>query len=145
MREIFEAFLKSGAGSVPAMLCTAVSTKIIASTLGPIGVGLLSMLKHIIRTASVLAMLNGQSALIQGGATFTGRERTSYYSSVIVIYLVGTSLTCLALVLAAPLVSQHVLHRSDGAMVSLVRAACLPVILGSAAGYFLGVLNSLEF
>ena len=63
MRYLFLAGLKAAAASVLVAACGIVSTKILAVVLGPAGVGLFSLLRQVLMTATVIASLNPQAAL----------------------------------------------------------------------------------
>lgn len=141
MREIFKAFIKTGSGSAISLILNIISIKVIAVLLGPVGVGLFSLLRQIRLTAFTAATLSGQTALVQGASLRSGEERIEYSRSVLIVYLIGSSIATLILIVFAPLISSYVINQNDISSITLVRLMWIPVILSVLVGYLSSILN----
>jgi len=141
MLEILRAFLKTSSGTLANLLLNSVAIKILAAMLGPAAIGLLSILRQIYNTTLLVATMSGQVALIQGGASRQGKDRSDYLRTLLWLFVAGGSLAALGLVLLAPSLAQWLLHRNDETAHWLVRLLALPVLLTVLTGFTLGVLN----
>jgi enterobacterial common antigen flippase len=136
-RSGWRAFSQTGAGSVASGLLSALATKIIAMSLGPASVALLSTLQQIHATALTASTLNGQTALVQGASVFTGAKRRDFVATVLRLFAIATA--CVAMTMLA-------VPRTVAGIVGLppeiapaLRWLTIPVILSSGFTF----LNSL--
>ncbi len=141
MRELLSAVFKTGAGSLVRILFGFVSTKIVAVALGPSGLGLLSLLQQVRQTALTVGSVNGNAAIVQGIASSEERARGAYVSTVLIICIVGGGIACIGVLVLAPAIAGKLLGQSDGASVALIRWLSVPVYLGVANVYLMGLLN----
>jgi len=65
MREILKAFTKTVSGTAVSLVISSLSVKIIASIIGPSGMGLYSILRQIHSTTLIAATMGGQTALVK--------------------------------------------------------------------------------
>jgi O-antigen/teichoic acid export membrane protein len=143
MRELVEAFFKTGSGSAISIILTVISTKIIAIVLGPSGIGLLSLLRQIVATSAVTGTA-GQTAILQGIVSKEGGERDRYLVTVFWLYILVTVLTCLILIFFASEIANLVLNNSDRQSVNLIRYSAVPVALTMISAYLYSLLNGFK-
>jgi O-antigen/teichoic acid export membrane protein len=140
VRAILLAILRLGTGQVTALLCAAISVKILAVTVGPAGVGLYSLLRQIQQTLCALASMGGQNAVVQGVASRKGPEQDKFIVSVFLAVVAGTALVSAAVIVFAVPVAELLMGNNE-AGVRLMRWIVFPVIAGSLLIYFRGLLN----
>lgn len=142
VRHLLSAMMKTGGGSVLSSLFSAVTVKLVASMLGPVYISVLATLQQIRQATLTAATANGQTALVQGGAFFRGREREEYLRTVLLLFVAGTVLSSAGLVAAREPVARMLLGSNAPAMRYLVAWLALPVALGSGLSYLSGLLNA---
>jgi len=141
LRAILLAILKSGTGQVTALLCAAISVKILAVTIGPAGVGLYSLLRQIQQTLCALASMGGQNAVVQGVASRDDEARAVFVRSVLVTVAVCAGVVCLVTALFAdPLADLLMGDDTQGS--GVIRWIALPVAAGTLLIFFRGLLNA---
>jgi O-antigen/teichoic acid export membrane protein len=140
MRKLLEAVLKTGSGSAASLVFGAVAMKILAVVLGPNGVGLYSLLQQTQRTALSLAV-SGRTALVQGLASKEEEEQSNYLSTVFWILSATGGLIGLVFLVFAPQIARWVMNSNDPQTAAVIRWLALPVVLGVALNYLMGVLN----
>ncbi|MFC4769939.1 hypothetical protein [Effusibacillus consociatus] len=142
MSNLLKAFLKTGGGSVAAILFGVIATKVIAVVSGPAGVGLFSLLRQTQQTLVGLATMQGNTALVQGLSTREDSSQTRYIVTVASLFVLMTGTISLIVWFAAPRLANLILDRADVQSVWLIRGL-IPSILFAAAVIFLGgLLNS---
>lgn len=141
MIEIIKAATKTGGAAIIATIFGILTTKILASVLGPDGVGLYSVLDQVRVTGLSAAAFGGGTALLQGIASKHGPDQSEYRASVLVVFLVGTAtLIALLLVFAGP-ITKYLLRESDNELVNLVRWLSAPIALSVVQLYLTATLN----
>jgi O-antigen/teichoic acid export membrane protein len=141
MREIAKAFSKTVSGTAVSLAIGTISVKIMATLLGPAGMGLYSILRQIHSTTMIAATMGGQTALIQGGSSKQGKERDVYLKTILILFLFSATISSIAIIVLAPTLSEHLLNRQDEMAVNLIRGLSVPVFLTVMTGYANGVLN----
>jgi O-antigen/teichoic acid export membrane protein len=148
MRDLVCAFAKTAGGSAAALLMGMAAVKILAVLVGPAGMGVFSLLRQTQQTAVLLALFNGQNALVQGIASRAGEEERRRYVSV-VFWIVATTTLLVALIfVAAPGAVAQALagrgHYGPGS-VEMVRFLALSIVFSSAYLFVMSVLNGYRF
>jgi len=141
MRDISKAFTKTVSGTAISLVIGSLSVKIIASILGPAGMGLYSILRQIHSTTMIAATMGGQTALVQGGASRQDEDRDAYLKTVLILFIISAALFSILLFILAPTLSLHLLNRQDEMAVTLIRGLAIPIFLTVITGYASGVLN----
>jgi O-antigen/teichoic acid export membrane protein len=141
MKEILKAFSKTSSGTIISLILSSISVKIIASILGPSGIGLFSLLKQIQGATLMLATMSGQTALVQGAVSREGKERDRYLKTVLILFSITGITVSLGLILLAPFLANNIIHRADDMAIDLIRLLAIPVFLSTLTGYAGGVLN----
>ncbi|HEX8173192.1 MAG TPA: oligosaccharide flippase family protein [Thermoanaerobaculia bacterium] len=137
MRELLAAIAKTAGGSAAAMLAAAVAVKIIAVVAGTEGVGLFSILRQAQQTAVLLALLNGQNALVQGIASRADeQERRTYINTAMGIVAILT-----AIVVGVLAVAPALLLRGLRVEAGVARVLALSVACGALSGFAAGILT----
>lgn len=142
MRDIVLATIKFGSGQVAALLCAAVSVKIMAVTIGPAGVGLFSLLRQTQQTLSSLATLGGQNAVVQGVASRQGVDRDHFIVSVLWAFIASSVMLAGAAVILAHPLAALILPTGDSGTTALVGWLALPVMAGALLVFFRSLLNA---
>lgn len=140
MHSFFKAILKTGSGSLASIAFGVLGMKIMATMLGPAGVGLFSLVRQTIVTLSVVGN-SSQTALVQGISGKSGNERASYIRTTAVLILVATAGCILLVLIFAGPVSQLVFGNVDSASVTLIRWMSVPVVLSNIYFYLKSMLN----
>lgn len=140
MLEILKAFLKATSGTFVNILLGGISIKVLASILGPEGLGLFSFLRQIQLTA-LMSAGGGQNALVQGASSQSGKARQNYLQTVLIFSLLSGSFIAAGIFLFAPLIASRLIGQSDNATIWAVRLLAVPVFLSVLAGYVNGVQN----
>lgn len=96
---IVRAMVQAGGASVASGTLSLLAVKIVAVVLGPAQVALLTSLQQLRQTAVTGATLTGQTALIQGASSSTGRKRREFLRTALVMIGAATSLVCAAILL----------------------------------------------
>lgn len=141
MRDLLKGTFQSSIGTVFTLLFGAIVIKIIAVVNGPEGVGLFSILRQLQQTGTVVALIGGQTAIIQGLAKFVGRQQQDFLSAAFYMMVGATLVTTLALIIGAPLLSHYIFSDQVVDGVRLVRWSAIAVVCGAAYAFFSSVLN----
>jgi O-antigen/teichoic acid export membrane protein len=141
MKEILKAAAKTSAGTLITLLSSAIAIKIIAVFAGPAGIGLFSLLRQIQQTASIVGVLGGQAAIVQGLSDKGGRERAVHTGVILRIVIMTTCLVCAVIALGAPWIAQLILGELPNAT-GIFRLLAIPTLLGSGVLFLSGVINS---
>src|SRR5580700_3195595 len=91
------AMLQAGAGALISGLFAATAIKIIAALLGAGAVAVLQTLQQIRQTALIAATANGQTALVQGISSRSGRARREYARAILCVFAATTMMVAAAL------------------------------------------------
>ncbi|MEO8378958.1 MAG: hypothetical protein ABI779_04765 [Acidobacteriota bacterium] len=141
MRELLRAVAKTVVGSFAALLMGTVAVKTIALFIGPEGVGLFSLLRQTQQVAIVLAMVNGQNALVQGIACREGEERARYISVAFWIVLVLAAVVLIVFATMPGEITRWLLGRSDPSARGAFRLLSLSILFGVVSAFSVGILN----
>lgn len=141
MREIIKAIFKTGSCSIISIILTVISSKVLAIVLGSNGVGLYSLIKQTLDTATTAGVMGGQTALVQGLASKQGAEKDRYLTTVFWIFVCGAMVIALCFLLFSPLISQTIFASKDEKTISLVRWMALPAVLAIMSTYLGSLLN----
>lgn len=141
MRDIIKAIFKTGSGSIITIILGMISVKIMAVVLGPNGLGLLSLIRQTLQTASITSTMGGGTALVQGIASKEGNEKDNYLITVFWIFVIGAISTSIVLLLFAPWIAKTIFATNDAQTIGLVRWMVLPVMLMAIYSYLTSVLN----
>ncbi len=101
-RNAWAAGIRYGGASLASVVLAALAAKLVALTGGPAATGLIANLQQLRQTGVVLSTLNGQTALVQGGAAAPSGERGAFYRTSLALVACGTLLTGLLLAAALP-------------------------------------------
>jgi len=141
MRQLLAGTIKAALGSIVSLSFYAVTIKVLASFLGPQGVGLFSVLRQIQATAVTLATFNGTTALVRGLSRQSGRDQQRFLASALLLCLGGACCVVAALGLSPSTWAGWLLARSDGeTTVQIVLVACA-TLCGVAWVIVSGLLN----
>lgn len=141
---MIKALLTSGLSSLIGMALGAAVTKVIAVLGGPSGLGVFAQLRQISQWLVVFATLNGQNSIIRNSISAGDALRSQFVYTVGVLFLVGSLLVSAAVVLLAPLIAASVFSSADPDLVLAVRCIAFVVILGAAASFVTGLINSMS-
>lgn len=90
MRDLLKAILKTGSGSLATVFFGMVTVKLIAWRLGPEALGSFSLTRQLIVAGSALFLTGGQTALVQGMSSRSGRDREVFTSTAFVLLCLGS-------------------------------------------------------
>ena len=141
MRELVAGTIKAASGSIANLGFYAVSIKVLASFLGPQGVGLFSLLRQIQATAVTLATFNGTTALVRSLASKRGRVRQRFLASALLLCLAGACAVVVTLSLAPSAWAGWLLAHSDGEATRQIMWVACATVCGVAWVVVAGVLN----
>lgn len=141
MKELLKAAAKSSAGTVVSLLSSAAAIKIIALVAGPAGIGLFSLLRQIQQTASIMGVMGGQAAIVQGLSDKNGDDRAAYTGVILRVVIIATCIVCASIVLGAPWLARWILGDLHNAT-TIFRFIAIPTVLGSGVLFYSGVINS---
>jgi len=99
-RSVVRAMSQTGGASLLSGLLSMLATKIIAVTLGPAHVATLSTLQQLRQAAVTGSTLTGQTALVQGASSSTGRQRREFLRTVFCLMASATAVVVGVLLLA---------------------------------------------
>ncbi len=143
MREILRASLVSSGGFLASMLLGAATVKILATLLGPAGMGLLALLRQTHQTCVTLGTFGGQNTLAQGIAR---RRQAGGLGAYVVasggaLLAAGLVLVALLLLLAPQAVSLYP-EAIAADTPALVRWLVVPVLLGLLLVFLNGLMTA---
>lgn len=134
--------LVSTAGVFGSAFLWLLSFKAVALWMGPEGVGLFSQLRQMAQAATVGATFGGTNSVVQGLSERPEEVARRQFRAT-AARLVGASgvMVVLAILVAAPALTQFFLSSSASGLVATVRWLALAVLLNVAGTYALAVLN----
>ncbi|MBN1335267.1 MAG: oligosaccharide flippase family protein [Deltaproteobacteria bacterium] len=143
MREILRASLISSGGFLAAMLLGAATVKILATLLGPAGMGLFALLRQTHQTSVTLASFGGQNTLAQGIASRRDAGGVGAYVLYLGLALLGTGLLlAVGMLLLSPL-AVHLFPTSMALHApGLARWLVVPILLGLLLVFLNGLLTA---
>jgi antigen flippase len=141
MRRLIRATFQTATGTIAGLLFNALTAKVIASVLGPSGVGLYSILRQTQQTATALGSFGGQTAVTQGISHRHGATQRTFTITVLWLFLGGAVITMVLLVLLAPWFGKALLANPSSEQISLLRWLALPTFSAILAVFFAGLLN----
>jgi PST family polysaccharide transporter len=141
MRDLIHAVVKTVGGSMAALLAGMAVVKLIATLAGTEGVGLFSLLRQTQQVAIVLAMINGQNALVQGIASRTGEARSRYISTAFWIIMALSVLVVLGFVALPREITRLLMGQSGVGVAAALPVLGLSVLCGVGFTFCVGVLN----
>jgi len=136
-----KALATTGSSALATMFFGALTTKIIAFLAGPVGIGTYSQLRQLGQWFTVLAIMNGQGALVRGIAAREGEDRLRFVMVVATSYLVGAIIVAGVVFALAPLLCKLLFAREDSTLIFAVRALSGVVVVGAFASFVNGVIN----
>lgn len=139
MRSMILATMQAGVGQFVALLCGAISVKVLALTVGPAGVGLFSILRHAQQTLSAIASVGGQNAVVQGAALFVGEQRVRFLASALWVVLLANTLVVLGVIVFSEYFGVTVLGERYG---HVFRWIAVPTTASVLLIFFRAVLNA---
>jgi O-antigen/teichoic acid export membrane protein len=142
MKETFRAIFKLGSWTLFSIAMGAFMMKIVATVMGPAGVGILSLLRQTQQTFVSLATVNGDTALVQGLSSLSGRDREDYLATVGKIFLITVLITSIVFFFLSPMLGPLIFPKEDLGSIQLVRWILLPAFFSCISVFVLGVLNS---
>lgn len=140
MRNIINAILKTGSGSLANLFFGMASVKIMAMFIGPSGIGLFSLIKQAMLTFAAVSM-GGQTALVQGIASKTDTERDAYIRTTFWLFFLGTILTVVVIELFSRYIAIWLFSKADDQTRNLVQWLGLPVVLLNFYVFLKSVMN----
>lgn len=141
MQKLLKAFLKTGSGSVIAIIFGVVTTKILAVFSGPAGVGLFSLLRQFQQTLVGLASMQGNTALVQGLSSRGESQKERYLVTVATIILTASIVVCIIVWILAPILARSILYRSDNETIWIIRGLIPSILCAVGVAYLGGLLN----
>jgi O-antigen/teichoic acid export membrane protein len=141
MSQFLAGAVKVGLGSVVSLAFFAVTIKVLASVLGPLGVGLFSILRQIQTTAITLATLNGTTALVRGVASRNDRARQRFVASALLLCLGGGSTVVVVLGVFHATWAEWLLAHADGGTEALILFVACATACGVIWSLVSGLLN----
>lgn len=130
MLNLFTAMVKSGGAGLAGLLFGLIANKILAVTLGPIGVGLLATYRQVHDTATGLGIFGAGAGQIQALSSVEGEARRRRVVTSIWLSLCGAVLVALTLLLTAPLIAEHIFR--DRSPDTVLGVRCLALTVGIA-------------
>lgn len=140
MRNLVRGAFYSSAGTLSTLLFGAVLIKILAVYNGPQGVGLFSILRQLQQTLVVLALLGGQTAIVQGLASREGVARAVFLTTTAWISIFATLVSVVILLSCAPLLAEWLFAQQVNGVV-LIYGSVSTLICGGAFTYLCSVIN----
>ena len=141
MLKLFTAMVKSGGAGIAGLFFGLVANKILAVTLGPMGVGLLATYRQVHDTATGLGIFGAGAGQIQALSSVEGEARRRRVVTSVWLSLCGVVLAAVTLLLAAPLIAEHVFRDRSPATVLGVRCLALTVGIAIVAVTLQGLIN----
>ncbi len=146
---MIQSVYKTIAGTLLTLGFGLITIKVLALIAGPTGVGLLSILRQLQQTGSLIGSIGGQTALIQGLASRRGQEKLLYTKTAMIAYFVCSGLVAVILWLTAPSIAQFIFDDPTlikigmdlTSQITLVKWSILAVIIGVVMIFFQGILN----
>jgi hypothetical protein len=124
------------------LLCAALAVKVIATMIGPAGVGLFSVVRQFQQMLSAVASLGGHNAIVQGVASRQGGARDQF---VVSVFAIVTGLSVLAagaiIAFAAPIASL-VFGQNQQVSPAVMRWTGVAVAVGALLVFFRSLLNA---
>ncbi len=148
---IVRAMSQTGGASLLSGVLSLLATKIIAVTLGPSHVAILSTLQQLRQTAVTGSTLTGQTALVQGASSLDGRDRREFLRTALCLMLAATLLVIGIFVLAPGWTARqaglsatqtHLVHRLAVAVPIAVAYVFLASLLNSTGA--IGALATVQ-
>ncbi len=130
MLKLFTAMVKSGGAGLAGLFFGLIANKILAVTLGPMGVGLLATYRQVHDMATGLGIFGAGAGQIQALSSVEGEARRRRVVTSVWLSLCGAVIAALTLLLSAPLLAEHVFRDRSPDIVLGVR--CLALTVGVA-------------
>lgn len=141
MRNLVIATFYSSAGTLSTLVFGAIVIKILAITNGAAGVGLFSILRQFQQTLIIIALLGGQTAIVQGLASFQDQARDNFLIASFKISLFTSLISCVLIVVFAPYLNQWIFSGHLPGSLSLIYWSVIPLLCGSVFTFLCSVLN----
>lgn len=141
MRSLIKGTFYSSAGTLSTLLFGAIVIKILAIFNGPEGVGLFSILRQFQQTGIIIALLGGQTAIVQGLASFQGEARDKFLVATFRITLCSTIFTVLLILLFAPWLNAWMFANKVLNGTQLIYWSVLALLSGGFFTYLCSILN----
>lgn len=141
MLKLLAAMMTSGGAGLAGLFFGLIANKIIAVTLGPIGVGLLATYRQVHDMATGLGIFGAGAGQIQALSSVEGEARRRRVVTSIWLSLCGAVLTTITLLASAPLIAEHVFRDPSPDIVLGVRCLALTVAIAIVGVTLQGLIN----
>jgi O-antigen/teichoic acid export membrane protein len=141
MRNLFKAILKTGSGSLASVLFGMATVKLIAYRLGPEALGSFSLTRQLIVAGSALFLTGGQTALVQGIASRTGKDRDLFTATSFAL-LTGGSILVAVLACIGGVIVGRLYPASASGLLNAIQPAAAAIALSGPMAFVFGSLNA---
>ncbi|MBU0484131.1 MAG: oligosaccharide flippase family protein [Proteobacteria bacterium] len=141
MREILKAVVKTSSGTIASLFFGALSIKVLAVVLGPVGVGMFSIVRQIQQLLVSVGTMGGQIALVQGLSSKRKVSRDDYIVTSFWITFACTVLISICLVCFSHDIARLIFGEATTQMIVLVRWLILCLWVSVAYTFFNALLN----
>jgi len=140
MKSFVKAVAKTTVGTFVALMFRVVATKIIAVTVGPEGVGLLSLFRQMVNVFTQIGTFGSQTGIVHGLASRDKQLHTQFLASVVILLLIGSTIGTILFLYFAPFLFSY-LQNTDNDWVTLTPWLIVPLLLNVLLVFFQGILN----
>lgn len=141
MRKLARAAFQTGSAVFAVTVLRVVSNKIIALVLGPLGVGIYSLIVQTYQSSVLAGSLEGETALVQGIASKTGNDRAVFLKTSVTLIAGASILIALALALLGPQIAIVITGSSNPTLGLAFRFLGLASFLGVASSVLSSILT----
>lgn len=141
MRNLLKAILKTGSGSLASVLFGMAAVKLIAYRLGPEALGSFSLARQLIVAGSSLFLTGGQTALVQGIASRTGKDRDLFAATSFVLLTGGSLLVAVLACIGGVIVGRHYPASALG-LGRAIPISAVAIALSGPMAFVFGALNA---
>lgn len=141
MFNLLKSISKTIGSSILVIIIGILNTKIIALTLGTTGVGLYSLVKQLMQSASTIGAMGGQTPLVQGIASKDGSAKKLYIITTFVLFCISSSILVIVMFFTASYIAELVFDNGAQDTIILVQWMILPIVLSISLIYFSSIIN----
>jgi O-antigen/teichoic acid export membrane protein len=143
MKEVLSLFLRASAGTGLNMFIGLIRNKIIASYLGPSGLGLISMLQQLQATLMPVATLGGDAPLVQGLACRSNSKRSSFLVAATTALMCSWLCCGVVLFLFGESLGQLIVNDTSLIQPRLVSLMSIPILSSAISSFLIAILTSI--
>ena len=140
MRSFVRAVAKTTVGTFIALILRVVATKIIAVTVGPEGVGLLSLFRQTVNVFTQIGTFGSQTGIVHGLASRDKQLHTQFLASVVVLLLIGSIIGVILFLYLTPFLFSYLRHTNND-WITIAPWLIVPLLLNVLLVFFQGILN----